>query len=448
MLRHRRAPDIVPSNLILSTICDQSAMQSPSSPDRFATILAGVVYAVTAIFLFSTPYLPNAAVSGWDFIHFWSAGRAWLSGLSPYDASLAADSVPAPFVVRPFFYPPMVRPLFEIFGFFDFATARAGFAAVSAALWIGVGILTSRALPTEWPAAARLVALPLAIGFLIIPVRLSTEIGQVAVLVVAAVAALLWSKRTIHSWITVGLVLMVLSLKPQIGLPLAVVIGLRWGDWRSVGLATGLVLALFLYGCGGSPGSTVSQFIANAGAYSQFPENAPGATSGLPLVLSALGLPSFSGFAYLAAAMVGAVIIAFSASTKEAALLWTAVFSLLTQPSHGHDYLVLIPMIPIILRQGEVWRYGAACGALLISQGPMLATLAPSRVLADHFLFSAVIDTAGIALIAVGVLGGAMCGAPTGGPDRPTDRLPLDRSPMGRLLTDRRPTGPGIKAPG
>ncbi|MCX6354761.1 MAG: glycosyltransferase 87 family protein [Candidatus Aureabacteria bacterium] len=81
----------------------------------------------------------------WDFRVYYEAGRAYLRGANPYDATLAAgvEGYAAPRGFR-FYYPPVVLPLLGILASRDYTTALQGVFIFKCALLIGLIYLWGR----------------------------------------------------------------------------------------------------------------------------------------------------------------------------------------------------------------------------------------------------------------------------------------------------------------
>ena len=339
-------------------------------------------------------YAPTLAHAPYDLIHFWRAGVMWLDGASPYDPGYAVfdpayRTVPTAdeYNVRPFFYPPAARVLFEPLALFSFAGARSFLTLVSLILWGGVCRFLAAAMPgsSAAPMLRRTAMVAVGLAFCLPQMRLATEFGQVTAWVVAAITGVLAARRCapgLASDLFLAACVFVLMLKPPLGLAVCLVLALRRERWRALAIATAAVALATLYGATGDLVGTLSAYLANGAAYDGFWENNLLWTSSLSVLLVGLGLPAPGGVA-----LAGAVVLSGAAlglarrlSTPDA-LFAATVASLLLMPSHSYDYLVLVPFLPQLARaRGAALRL-VAIGGLCVAYGQ------PAQLSAQTFSF-------------------------------------------------------------
>ena len=362
-----------------------------------ALFCALVIVAAAANMLRTILHAPEA-VQPWDFICFWTAGHAWSLGASPYDMTLAVNAVPEGFTQWPFVYPPAARVLFEPFGRLPFALSWALYKIAQTACWGAACWLVARRVGAPGGTLAPTAALAGYLGFVSYPALASTASGQVVAFLVLALARLLALPEGRGAWARTALILVVLSLKPQLGLPLAVVIVARWADWRAVVAASVVLGALTLWGCLGRPDLILPEFAANLALYGEQGPNGVFKTSGLPLMLALAGLPWPTGAWPALLSLVPAALVAASRLPRERALLVATVSLLLVQPNHEHGYLLLIAFVPTVLAAPRAFRTAfLACGAGFALSVPLGLALGPAGP-AGLFL-GPVIDAACIAVL-------------------------------------------------
>lgn len=373
--------------------------------DKPTLAILALTYAFCAANMLRVIVAPDTTVPPWDFSCFWYAGQAWLAGVSPYDAAAAASAGPAPeyFSDRPFFYPPASRPLFEAFALVPFEASRNAFAVLSVTLWAAICAVVTLRLPTAWPPLVRHAAMPVFISIVMIPARMSVEEGQTVVILVAAVAALvmLGHRRAdrVH-WLPMALILTALSLKPQLGLPIAAVAVLRWADWRGVAAASLLVGTLTLYGAAGRPDVFLAEFLHNLSLYGDYPENQPTTTSGSPTLIALAGLPKPPSLLLAGLATLAGLGAALSRLPREQALLLGLSVALLILPNHRHGYLLLVPLIPVVLAAPRPARVVMGGASLMMAYSMVVRYFSDPQHYFGTFAVDALTETAAIVLFA------------------------------------------------
>lgn len=223
----------------------------PSSLPGFLARLAAFAV-VTALLVALAPRVITPERVCPDFIQFWTAASLLAEGRDPYDPALQAlvqqglgwDKVRDGFGIYeflPYYYPPWlalaVVPLLPL----GYTTAKFAWMVLGAEMLLAAGWLlkdTVRDIPA--PLALTVVAL---FGFSI----RSVAMGQVAPLVLV-LAALAWWLLDKRRDVAAGVVLALLTIKPQLTLLLIVALlgwtarQRRWGLWRGAAVAAALLL--------------------------------------------------------------------------------------------------------------------------------------------------------------------------------------------------------------
>ncbi|WP_319772853.1 glycosyltransferase family 87 protein [Breoghania sp.] len=198
--------------------------------------LAAYVLAFVAVILVPNPYhVPTGSVLLTDFLSFWAAAREALVGMpaSPYDTaafqayqtSLSGD--PAAFFS--FLYPPTFLLLVLPFGMTGFVTAFVAFSLAGLALFLPA----MRAIIGTWRHAVAMLAAPMVINTLLHGQNALVSAGLLGLALVAM-------ERRRH--FLTGLLIGLLTYKPQLGLMIPVALLAAW-DWRAIfGAAVSAVL--------------------------------------------------------------------------------------------------------------------------------------------------------------------------------------------------------------
>lgn len=198
--------------------------------------LAAYVLAFIAVILVPNAYhAPTGTVLLTDFLSFWAAAREALAGMpaAPYDTaafqayqtSLSGD--PATFFS--FLYPPTFLLLVLPFGTTGFVPAFVGFSLAGLALFLPA----MRVIIGTWRHAVAMLAAPMVINTLLH--------GQNA-LISAGLLGLALSAMERRRHFLAGLLIGLLTYKPQLGLLIPVAL-LAAGDWRAIfGAAVSAIL--------------------------------------------------------------------------------------------------------------------------------------------------------------------------------------------------------------
>jgi hypothetical protein len=209
-------------------------------------LLALILFALLAIYFTSGEPL-------FDFTAFWIAGSLTLNGQDPY---LVGDWVPVysqfPSLGladnQTFLYPKPILLLFLPFGVLPLKTASIIWLVLTQIAVLAVVLLLS----SFWPVDKRGKYLaPLLIAILIFrPYLLTLNLGQLGgfFLLIITAAMLFWRK---DKWLAAGILLSLLALKPQLGLPILALISLwllykrTWAHFLGLGIGG---ISLFVLG--------------------------------------------------------------------------------------------------------------------------------------------------------------------------------------------------------
>lgn len=176
----------------------------------------------------STAKLP---LLGRDFIQFWTSGQAIRQGFSPYDQEFQARTQQAngwdvkrePIPFQPYFYPPWVAIAVIPLSLIPYRIALnlwMAFSLVAAALAIGIMLrLGSRSTTGIW------LLIVMLFGFTFLPMLHGLAVGQLSAALLAILAGMIWGLETRRErW--AGVCLGLLSIKPHVGLIIALVVGI------------------------------------------------------------------------------------------------------------------------------------------------------------------------------------------------------------------------------
>ena len=192
----------------------------------------GLLVAVTVILALVLSAM-NLPFLGRDFISFWTGAQAIRTGHSPYDQSFQIavqqangwDPQIELFPFHPYVYPPWLAILIWPLTWLPYRAAFAVWLALSlvvavVAIWLLTGALRPRrgryALPIAWFMA-----------FTYLPVLHGVVVGQTHLVLFCLIAVVIWAETTGHNRMA-GIALGLMSIKPQVGLVLALLFGVYW----------------------------------------------------------------------------------------------------------------------------------------------------------------------------------------------------------------------------
>lgn len=161
-----------------------------------------------------------------DFVAFWSAGRALAQGLSPYDADvMVALQSPVGHTrsfYSPFYYPLWTGVLFVPFGLLPLAWAAAAWLTLNQVMFLAA--LWSTAVGMRWQPSLPVLGLTVLAGLVFHPTLVALLNGQLAILtlfLLSTAYALIQGKGGDGSGLVAGALLALMMVKPQLALTTA-----------------------------------------------------------------------------------------------------------------------------------------------------------------------------------------------------------------------------------
>lgn len=191
--------------------------------------------------------LSTIDLPGRDFIQFWTAGRALTAGVSPYDQDFQAatqqangwDAAREPIPFQPYFYPPWLAVMMWPLAQLPYRLALAAWLTLSLmATALAAGLLWRSAQPSGRPTG---LALALLLTFTYLPVLHALAVGQLNSMLLLLVALAIWGSQARRDKLA-GVSLGLLAVKPQLGLIIALVMGVSWLRQRRKTAITWLLL--------------------------------------------------------------------------------------------------------------------------------------------------------------------------------------------------------------
>ena len=321
----------------------------------------------------------DASVADVDFKYLWFAGKLWAEGTSPYGMqyyeraqSLFLDTNVPKWMV----YPPSWYPLAKILALLPLAVAERLWGALSGIMIVVSGTLMLRTIwhlresNQIWPFVAFATFLGMGSA-----TALSLSLGQTTPLMLVGVALFLHG-FVARSQVTLGAALVILMLKPNLGLPFLAFL-LFWRSlWPAV-VGAGAVstlsalMALLPY----DPVTVIREYTQLLRSYGGDAVNAPPSLTGLiNLVYHTLGL-NLGGFIPVGLAIIAAVMFAFWLKAAEPksqspdrvryvaalALLGSVLFLV---PLHTYDLLLAAPLL-LFLPLVDFWKRGITVFSLV-----------------------------------------------------------------------------------
>jgi hypothetical protein len=326
-------------------------------------IVAGFAYMVRQVLL-----SPNIPPFGIDFEYIWVAGKIWAEGGNPYDASFSALStgiVERSDPLHRWAYGPHFWPVAKALILLDHETARLVWGTLSCVL-ITCGVGWSIA---AMPAERRFSLLSGSTLFLYASVCTPTILclisGQYAAFIFAGAALFSLGLVRQSALATIaGLVL--LTLKPSIGLPfVALALALPDG-WRLVTTAACAALILAapgLVSTGIAP--FVTGYLDGVSAYSSYAPNAPNELTGVTTLLWHFAGINVSPLLLLVFAMGLIVVLRLRLGrsldlegTRADLVGATLATTILLIPLHTYDLVIAVALV-------VMWRGPLAIGTIL-----------------------------------------------------------------------------------
>lgn len=310
-----------------------------------------------------------------DFSYVWGSGKAWTSGQSPYGPAFT-DALSSYYPdARSYASPPNWYPLSRLFALFDPKVATWLWAVVNTGFMVAASFLVVRsALRFESrfaPWARRLLPAPgtpsrtlwlgcLFAGFTIVATKAvpaNVFLGQTGAITYLGLAFIVHG-ATFHRRAETIAGLVLLLLKPQIGLPFVIVLlfdrSIRFSVVTAVAIAGGMALPALLIG---SPVDVIRDFLTNIAAYSDAEryENSPDVMSGVAnLLFNAAGFRP-SAFVWVGLA-IAATLTGWRLSRRKIGsefdrliMIGSAALAvLLLVPLHTYDFVMLAAFAPLL----------------------------------------------------------------------------------------------------
>jgi hypothetical protein len=362
-----------------------------------------VHFALLAFFSLALAYLAfkvfqRAPQAGFDYRYMWMAGELWSRGINPYDpayreigaAIIQSGHVPTMWPYPPnWFVPSVAMAALDLnasavaFNILDILFLVLSSALLTLALYRPPAVRSARGLPGELllalrdPRAAFFLHFGLIAGMEATALVLS--VGQNSILIYLGVALLIFgaAKRR-PVWMIAGLVIVL--LKPQVGVVFAAVAMLERRNWKTVVLA-GVAAALLSAPALISSPTAPLDWLANLSRYDGMnTANAPAAMTGVRnLVFDVFGadIGNMASAAITLAVAMGLCLTANRWSARELdtadRMALTAAVCVALAPLHHYD-LVLVGAALLPLARGRPWDWAlAAAGAALLWRADSLA---------------------------------------------------------------------------
>ncbi len=308
-----------------------------------------------------------------DFKYLWLAGELWEQGLNPYgDVYVQAGreiftngNVPTWMV-----YPPSWYPIARLLSLFPYSVANLIWLNFSMiAIVLGFFVCTDTFRRTG-PAATLLetsgMVAFLGLGSIM---AIAVSVGQTSPLFFLGFA-LFWRGWSLqrHTAFIVGLI--ILMLKPNIGLPFAILALTRPFFWRPVliGGAITILMAIPSF----FPEKSISiltDYLAQLGQYGSAVWNGPANMTGLRNLVYLISGHDMSSFlltptAAILSGIYGLVTLNKVDITPDRQLMMVLALTTFLVPMHTYDFLVLAPMLLWLHR--EPWKIRVALGAAML----------------------------------------------------------------------------------
>ena len=356
-----------------------------------------------------------------DLCYFWSAGRMWREGVSPYSPGFierANAIIPNPIIYSDFYYAPAIRPLTTLLALSPmdrtalvFFTANVFLIAISCALLADVVCRLNRAFDRRLVLAAFLLfALVLSRHPLVV-----ASIGQITIFLTAAFSAHLYALASGRLKL-IPFSLAILLIKPQFGIGLFVLtmIDRRTRPHAFAGAA--IYALLTAYGLSTYPLGSLFGFLANIASYGEVARGvSPAHSSGLAFLIEAAGLhvPVAATLILLAAAPL---LLRLRAPSARPELLAIAVmtWSVFAAPNHIEDFTLLVPALALAFVPGPAARAATIAGALILlgRSEELVAALEFDARRTHAFVRAAINTTALAALLAAALSAAGIFGRP------------------------------------
>lgn len=389
-----------------------------------ACILALFVVALANISTYVVTMHPRPFAA--DFYYFYGAGKAWISFASPYSDAFAevfrnyaqTDPHVAHFdslrnhdgLDKEFPYPPNSIVLVFWLGLFEPAGASL--------FWAVMNIIALAYASYAFAKLTQRLNIPLSMfGAIAIHISLISLVwasGEVImsagattfVTYAGALAAIEGACAKSQKKIAIGVLLCL--LKPQIGLPIVLILLMRQDCRNAAFIGVAATVALCFIGLIPDAPQSPFLFLESLKAYNAYPENSMLHLSGLSFVIDYFFGIELSSFVLLGLASIATIAITYRHIQNDhlgdaTALLRTAMISsigfLLLFPSHNNYYIMLVPVL--LLMKDMSNRMRALTGiCLLMNAFAFPVSIALENTGVGYIVYTAaMIDT--IAIIAL-----------------------------------------------
>jgi hypothetical protein len=313
-----------------------------------------------------------------DLEYIWISGSLWLEGSHAYGAPFAerARAIFADGHVPEFFtYPLNWSVPAMLLATLKFETATLVWRLLCAGGLLASALVVARAFrAARQPVPVQAIFLCLAYLCLMQATPIVLTLGQTPILILLGVSLVLYGAAARNAiWLTVGMI--VVMLKPQIGLPIVVALLAFPRLWPSIAVAAlaSILLAVPALVAGGAV-DTIVDYVANVGRHNALlPNNAASTTGPRNLIDLFFGI-KVSVLAVLAAAV--AVTVALTLILMRArpgdplnparAVLAALALTLAVVPLHTYDFVLTAPLLMLALVCRHPARWMLALGLVVI----------------------------------------------------------------------------------
>lgn len=306
----------------------------------------GAAWLVASIGLAYLCYKLAVEEVGFDFRYIWVAGKLWSAGKSPYGPDFIFTFDELIHALRPishfWVYPPYWLPIAVPLGVLPFAFAAKLWGALNIGFVVSAAWLFSR---------SRGIALAFVLaGLTLVDASvLAIWYGQTSLIVLIGSSLLLWSTEAKHKTAAATAALVLLALKPNVGVFFFIFMMLR----RRFGVVIGAACALVLLCIPTILLFDFREFTAFFHALSQY--NAPQTEANLPanmtgaVNLLSLAMPDSAARLISLIAMLGSTValgLAARAGSESTRLMGMIVATLVFVPLHDYDLsLLVLPLL-------------------------------------------------------------------------------------------------------
>lgn len=311
-----------------------------------------------------------------DFKSIWLAGDLWSHGANPYSDTYT-EVGDALFVGlnRPhaWFYPPNWWPIAVASLSAEYTLSGQIWRALSGLLLVGTCVFLWYRLSTFLPEVGK--GAFIAMGFFATTASatvLTLSLGQTSILIALGVALFVTSWISRSQWV-MAIALVILALKPTVGLPLVglLIVSTFW--WPAL-IGGGIVVLLsalppfLMHGAG----NVLSLLLQRISEYGDFEVNSPPSTTGLRNIFYYIAGDDLSTIPLTLAAMtlcalIGCTMLKEDDAPRRAIAAGSAIALVVAMvPLHTYDAVILVPLVPLLVLLPRIlFAIGAACILLI-----------------------------------------------------------------------------------